>query len=182
MQPIDRSCFCARCSQTVHDLSKLTAQEVDSLLKAEKSPCVRARIGANGAFVVKDNPKRGSLALPAAIASVGLLASACQITANSDAPRGNIVGQVDTTAWQLIVAAVGSDGRKHRTRVRNDGTYRIKNLPYDSYALEFIPDCGERWSGGQVIVRGVETQAEKATDPNQCIVIGMIERQEPTVG
>ena len=181
MRPDGCNRHCARCDKTIHDLAHLTLNQAEALLRSGEGVCVRARIDADGLVGLKADGKRNSHRMITLGVCASLFSLNGQAIAGARPPRGMIAGTVETVSWKVVVTATGEDGKKYRTRVRSDGRYKIKNLPYGTYALEFSPDCGDSWKGGQVVVQNSEITVERNKDPNQCIVIGMIEIGDHTV-
>lgn len=173
MQPSGCDRICATCSETVHDLAKLTVQEAEALLRERGRHCVRAQVGPDGALSLRPGPSgRSRRILVAVSASAGLFASACETVPSAAAPTGAIVGKVDLHTMVTTVTAVSDDGREHRTKVRADGSYRFKRLPYGSYSLKFIGIC-EIAEGGRITLRESEHSAEAPAGMEDCIIIGM---------
>jgi hypothetical protein len=173
MQPSGCDRICATCSETVHDLTKLTVDEAEALLREPGKHCVRAQVGPDGALNLKPGPSgRSRRMLVAVSASVGLFASACETVPSTAAPTGAIVGTVVPYSMVTSVRAVSDDGRVRRARVRADGSYRFERLPYGTYALSFIGMC-ETWVGEPVTLRERELSVEAPADMQDCIIVGM---------
>lgn len=173
MQPSGCNRVCAACSETVHDLSKLTAREAEGLLREPGKHCVRAQVGPDGALRLRpETSGRSRRVMVAVSASVGLLASACETVPSTTAPTGAIVGQVGRFSMMTTVIAVSDDGRERRARVHPDGSYRLERLPYGSYSLRFIGDC-ENWQGERITLREREHSVETPANMPQCVIVGM---------
>lgn len=173
MQPSGCDRICATCSETVHDLAKLTVQEAEALLREPGKHCVRAQVGPDGALSLRPGHSgRSRRMLVAVSASVGLFASACETLPSTAAPTGAIVGTVGRYSMATSVRAVSDDGRERRTRVRADGTFRLERLPYGTYSLKFIGGCGT-WEGERITLREGEHLVEATADMPECIIIGM---------
>jgi hypothetical protein len=56
--------------------------------------------------------------------------------------------------------------------VRDDGSYRFKPLPFGSYSLKFVTDCGS-WDGDRVTLQESEHSVEKPSETQACIVVGL---------
>jgi hypothetical protein len=164
--------FCATCCQTIHDLAELTPEEAEGLLK-EPGNCVRAQVRPDGILVLRPsrsaNQRRVLLAVGA---SIGLFASACDSLPQSALPTGLIVGKVAPQSGAKSVKAVSGNGRTYRTKVLADGSYRFKPLPYGSYSLKFVSDCGI-WSGDRVILRESQLSVGEPSETEDCIIVGM---------
>ena len=173
MQPSGCDRICATCSETVHDLTKLTVDEAEALLREPGKHCVRAQVGPDGALSLRPGPSgRSRRMLVAVSASVGLFASACETVPSAAAPTGAIVGTVVPYSLVTSVRAVSDDGRVRQARVRADGSYRFERLPYGTYALRFIGMC-ETWEGEPVTLRERELSVDAPADMQDCIIIGM---------
>lgn len=173
MQPSGCDRICATCSETVHDLTKLTVDEAEALLREPGKHCVRAQVGPDGAVSLRPGPSgRSRRMLVAVSASVGLFASACETVPSAAAPTGAIVGTVVPYSMVTSVRAVSDDGRVRQARVRADGSYRFERLPYGTYALRFIGMC-ETWEGEPVTLRETELSVEAPADMQGCIIVGM---------
>lgn len=173
MQPSGCDRICATCSETVHDLAKLTVQEAEALLREPGKHCVRAQVGPDDALGLRPDPSgRSRRMLVAVSASVGLFASACETVPSAAGPTGAIVGTVGRFSSVTSVRAVSDDGRGRQTKVRADGSYRLERLPYGTYSLRFIGSCGT-WDGERITVREGEHSVEAPADMPECIIIGM---------
>ncbi|MGZ8363111.1 MAG: hypothetical protein ACXW3D_04560 [Caulobacteraceae bacterium] len=178
MQPLGCNRFCATCSETIHNLSELTAEETEALLRKPGKHCVRAQVRPDGALALRQsrsgNPAR---ILVAVGASFGLLTSACETLPQTASPTGVIVGKFDVPSGMKSVRAISDDGRSHRAKIFADGSYRFKPLPYGSYALKFSNDCGS-WEGGRVVLQESVHSVNEPLDTQECLVIGMAEVED----
>jgi Carboxypeptidase regulatory-like domain len=186
MAPAGCGRLCARCDKVVHDLSLYDLDEAQALLRSAPDSCVRARIGADGAVMLKPARRAGARRMIAAAATVGLLAAGAPAFARTDAakpqaPDGAIAGKVDAFGYRVRVTARSPDGRAFRAKSKSDGRFRIKAVPPGAYTLTFKPDCGETWTVENVVVGTGETIVPRAENENGCIVVGMI-RIEPDEG
>ena len=175
MTPADRARVCARCDKHVHDLSLHTLEEAKALLRGDPEPCVRARIGADGAVAVKPS-RRGDTRrmVIAAAATAGLLAASAPAYAKKDRPPGAIAGNIDTFGTRTRIKATSTNGRTFRAKVKRDGSFRIMHLPSGTYSLTFIPDCGDRLTVENVEVGAGETVLPKVESEVGCIIVGML--------
>ncbi|MCW0198710.1 carboxypeptidase-like regulatory domain-containing protein [Sphingopyxis sp.] len=169
--------FCAQCDRTIFDLSNLDIDQAEVMLAVEGRVCVRARVDSEGAVELRRkstaNVRRMILAVGT---SVGMLMAAGHAAAKEQAPQGEIVGKLDTMwPYGMVITARSPDGREYRSKVKRDGGYRIKKLPPGTYSLEISGGCGKDWDGGTVVVHDREAARHDATDPNDCIIVGMIE-------
>lgn len=180
MKPSGCNRFCATCSETIHDLSELTSQEAETLLRKPGRRCVRARIvGPDGALALKpDKSGYQRRILVAVSASIGLLASACESLPQPSAPVGLIVGKVDLGSGVNSVTAVSVTGRTYRTKVLSDGSFRFRPLPYGSYALKLNDDCGGQ-DGGHIVLQEGEHTLAYAPSTAGCVVVGMAKVEDP---
>lgn len=153
MQPVGCNRFCATCSETIHDLSELTLQEAEALLRRPGKHCVRAQVKPDGALVLRpDHSGRTQRILVAVGASVSVIASACETLPQPASPMGSIVGKTGLSAVNSV-KAVADDGRSYRTKVRADGSYRFKRVPYGTYSVQFNTACGEILDGGRLFLK-----------------------------
>lgn len=181
MQPAGCDRICATCSETVHDLAKLTVQEAEALLREPGKHCVRAQVGPDGALSLRPGPSgRSRRILVAVSASVGLFASACETVPSAEVATGAIFGTVGRFSGVTYVRAVSADGRERRTRVRADGSYRLERLPYGTYSLRFTGTCGT-WEGEPITLLEREHSVDETADAPECIVIGMARLEDDLV-
>ena len=181
MRPSGCDRICATCSETVHDLAQLTAQEAEALLREPGKHCVRAQVGPDGSLSLRPSPSGLSRRMLVAVsASVGLLASACETVPSAEVAAGAIVGTVDRFSGVTSVRAVSADGRERRTRVRADGSYRFERLPYGTYSLRFTGFC-RTWDSERITLQEEEYSVEERADDPECIVIGMARLEDDFV-
>ena len=181
MQPSGCDRICATCSETVHDLAKLTVQETEALLREPGKHCVRAQVGPDGAVNLRPGPSgRSRRMLVAVSASVGLFASACETLPSAGTPTGTIVGTLPPYSGVFSVRVVSDTGRVRQARVGADGSYRINRLPYGAYSLRFINNCGS-YEGERITLREAELAVEAPEDVQDCIIIGMAKIEDDRV-
>lgn len=178
MQPSGCNRICATCSETVHELSELTVQEAEALLRKPGKHCVRAQVMPDGVIILRPSKSgRSRRILVAVSASVGLLASACETVPAARSSTGVIEGRVDSFSMVTTVRAISDNGREHQAKVRADGSFRFKRLPYGAYSLKFIGLC-ESWDGDRVILRESEQSVEAPAFTHDCIIVGMAEVED----
>jgi hypothetical protein len=179
MQPSGCNRFCSTCSETIHDLSELTSQEAEALLRQPGQHCVRAQVvGPDGALALKPGRLGYQRKILVAVGvSISLLTSACETLPRGSSPMGLIVGKVDPRSGVKSVTATSYDGRTYRTKVFGDGSYRFRPLPYGPYSLKFNDDCGGQ-DGGQVILQESEHSVEVSPSTQVCIVVGMVKIED----
>jgi hypothetical protein len=105
-------------------------------------------------------------------ASISLFASACKSLPQTPSSRGVIVGEVARQSGVRWVTATAENGRTYKTDVHNDGSYRFKPLPYGSYSLSFVTDCGSLGSD-RVSLRESQLLVGSHSFSDACMVIGM---------
>jgi len=177
MRPSGSNRYCGACSETIHDLSQLTVEEAEALLRGPGRPCVRARtVGADRTLELKPS-RSGRKILVAAGASISLLAAACQTAPQGSAPLGVIVGNAKALQGVKSVTAVSDNGRTYRAKVLKDGSYRFKPLPYGAYALKFIDDCGVS-EEAQLVLNATEHSVEAPPMTQICVTVGMVEVED----
>ena len=169
-----RNRLCARCDTVVHDLSALTFDEAQALLRRAPDSCVRATVNVCGEVALKVSGGSLRQMVVALGASVGLLAGGAPVAAAERHDRASIAGTLTTSDWNTRVTATSADGKSYRTRVKQNGKYRLKRLPPGTYSLTFTPSCGDPWSVDAVKVAVDQPLALDTTDPNPCIVVGAI--------
>lgn len=175
MTPAGRARVCGRCEKPVHDLTHYTADEAQALLRGNPETCVRARIGGDGMVALKKS-RRGEARrmVIAAAATAGLLAAGAPVLAKQGRPAGVIAGKVQYPAFRTRVTATRTDGLTFRARVKGSGRFRIGQLPAGTYALSFVPSCGDSWTVENVVVGAGETIVPDVRSPNGCITVGML--------
>jgi hypothetical protein len=175
MTPDGRNRFCARCTETIHDLSKYDYEEAIVLLKSDKETCVRAQLRLNGTIVLGSGPVRRATRIVAAVgASVGLMALTPPAYAKKRGPEGAIAGKVDYSWPTIWVTASGTDGKQHHGKTNRYGRYKIKHLPPGTYQIAFSDGDETNWNGGAVIVEDRKTVVRDTENPNPPIIVGMV--------
>lgn len=180
MAPRGCNRFCGQCERTIFDLSALDIEQVELMLADEGRVCVRARIDREGVVKLKQRPKANARRMILAVgASVGMLMTGTYATGKEKQSRGAISGTIDTSwPFNLTVTAKGNDGQEYRGKVKKNGRYKITKLPPGTYSLDVHGGCGDPWSSGKVTVRERETVLHDTTDPNDCIIVGMIKIEQ----
>jgi len=169
---------CATCDKVVHDLSQHEASEIEALLRDAPDTCVRARIDSLGVVETKAGAQSGIRRIVIAIgASAGLLISQ-PVAAREKHPARAIIGQTSTFGFKIKVVATDASGNAFRATVRDNGRYKIKNIPAGTYTLEFVPDCGDRWTIENVVVAEGDTVVPDRPNAGQCIVVGKLEIED----
>lgn len=173
MEPAGCNRFCAACSETIHDLAELTAQEAEALLRKPGKHCVRAQIGPDGALALRPSHLGHSQKMIVVVgASISLLVSACATLPKDASPTGVIAGKVDPWSNVQSVEAIGDNGRSYKAIVQADGSYRFQRLPYGTYSLKFTDLCGV-WDGERVVLRESAHSLTEPSHSQDCIVVGM---------
>jgi hypothetical protein len=134
--------FCDRCEKTIHDLSRLTIDEVEELARSGDI-CVRAEIGAGGAVKLKGGRHSGRRMFATIGASVGILAASSQAAAAEKPKLGAIKGAVAGSCGVDRITATASDGRVYRAKVGFNGRYKVKRLPAGSYEVKVEPPAAQ---------------------------------------
>ena len=177
MTPSGCNRHCASCDKVIHDLSQMTIEEAEELLRVDPEPCVRARIDSDGLVATKSSPNKRRLAF--AIGS-SLSLAACQ-TANFP-PRASIVGKVQDSAFGARITVRGKDGSKRSTKAKADGSFELKGLHYGVYSLTITDVCGEMKRIESFIVRESIVDAGKIEWEDECIVVGMMKVETGSLG
>lgn len=175
-----RNRFCDKCSKTIYDLSRHRLAEVEALLDAKHDPCVRARIDGRGEVQLKSD-RRGSdrRVLVATGAAIGVIATGSPLAAESGRTAGAIFGHVNVDCHPVSVSAVGSDGKRYPAKVKPNGEFIVKNVPFGIYRIEFTA-LGQTWTGNEVAVRSKKTAAgDEPVSPveNDCDIVGVMTRR-----
>ena len=182
MRPEGCNRFCERCEKLIHDLSQLTLQEAEHLVRSGTDICVRAEVGVGGVIKLKGSDGRKARRMVAAIgASVGILAASGQAAAAEGAKLGAIKGEV-VGACGGSVSATAADGRVYHAKIGLNGRYKVKRLPAGSYEVK-LDDAGpatspEVASGNPVMVESGRTSVLNIKDANTCIIVGMLEIED----
>lgn len=177
MAPRGCNRFCKQCERTIIDLSALDIDQAENMLTHESRVCVRARVDGEGIVELK-RKQGGSVRrmIFATGASLGMMMTGAHAAEKGKEPRGEIGGKLDTSwPYGMVVTAKGADGKEHRGKVKRDGGYKIKRLAPGTYSIEVSGGCGENWDAGTVVVRDRDVVRHDATDPNDCIIVGMIQ-------
>jgi len=160
-----RARLCDVCDNMVHDLSRYTPEEADTLLFGGAIPaCVRATILPDGR--VATLPGRAGKVLMAAIATPALLFATAS-AATSPSPVGGtgaISGSVSTAGTPIRVTLEAGKLRK-TARVNSDGTYRFDRLAPGEYKLVFSSAMSPRWTIARVAVRADHVTVRNSYDP-----------------
>jgi hypothetical protein len=165
--------FCGACSETIHDLAELTAQEAEALLREPGKHCVRAQVGPDGVLALKPSHLGHSQKILVAVgASFGLLASACSTLPSAESPTGVIAGKLVPWTYVQSVEAIDDNGRAYKAKVRADGSYYFKPLPYGTYSLRYTDLCGSR-DGGRLILNENTHRLTEPLNSTDCVVVGM---------
>ena len=169
MSPRGCNRHCAACDKVIHNLSAMTIEEAEALLRVDPEPCVRARIGRDG--LVETKKSRGARRMAVAVgSSLSLATAACQ-TADFP-PRASIVGKLQDSAVDVRITARGKDGSKRSTKAKSDGSFELKGLHYGVYSLTITDLCGEKTKIERFIVRESMVDAGKIEWKDDCIIIG----------
>lgn len=170
---------CAVCSETIHDVSRLTVAEVERLLESREKVCVRARISSDGRVENEGFAKTGRQIRAIVGASLGLAVAACQTGAVT--PLYVISGQADAG---MRVTVSGDNGIRKSARTDRHGRFKIPNLSSGRYVLTTYASCGGEEltvPGIQVGNSNVDIGAVEGGDGG-CIVVGLMERVSPPQG
>lgn len=171
MSPRGCNRHCASCDKVIHDLSAMTIEETEALLRVDPEPCVRARVGRDGSVETKTSAGARLMAV-AVGSSLSLATAACQ-TADFP-PRASIVGKVQDSAVDVRITARGKDGSKRSTKAKSDGSFELKGLHYGVYSLTITDLCGEKTKIESFIVRESMVDAGKIVWEDDCIIIGVM--------
>lgn len=176
MRPAGCNRHCDACDKVIHDLSLMTIDEAEELLRVDPAPCVWAEIDSQGIVNLK-SASRCSLRVVRSIgASMSLAVAACQ----TGGPAGSIAGRINIGSDSGFpdVRARDVDGRIFRAKVSKDGRYEVSNLPAGTYTLTFSePYCGppKLKKIEDVEVGKVKVEVEEVDWSYECaIIIGMM--------
>ena len=187
MAPSGCNRHCARCDQIIHDLSELTFDEAEGMLRSGGRICVRAQVGPSGEVALKRGGAARTGRMMAAIGtSVGILAASPAAAADG-AKLGAIKGAVLGACGGGFVSATASDGTVYHAKVGLNGRYKVKRLPAGSYRVnvdrppeadgsgaDLDSIASPRTGANEVVVEAGRTSVLDVPDPNGCIIIGVI--------
>jgi hypothetical protein len=172
-----RNRHCAQCSKTIHDLSRHTLREVDSLLRSGEEVCARGLIDMHGRVVMKPRRRvRLWRVLTSALASVALLFSPALVLAGSKAPTGKIKGGVDYADDSMRVTATAPDGRTFTAKTNSENRFTFKKLPPGDYAISFN-DGRDKWDYGTVTVTAGKSVKLFSSNPHVEEIVGVMSRR-----
>ncbi len=190
MRPDGCNRHCARCDHLIHDLSRLTLDEAEALVASNDKVCVRAEVASDGVVKLKAGGNRRRIVAVIGT-SVGLMTAASPVFAADGKPRGAIKGEVLGSCSAGSVIATATDGRVYRAKIGINGRYKVKRLPDGSYEVKvetFPPEPPPEATAGpeapaaprtsHVTIEAGRTSILNLTDPNGCIVIGMIQIED----
>jgi len=179
MTPAGCARICARCDTPVHDLSRYSIGEAEALLRREPGACVRALIRGDGSVALKPGRRGDARRMVIAVAaSASLLVSGAPAMAKKDRPPGAIAGTIDTFGIPMRIKATATNGRTYRSKVKRNGSFRIRDLPSGTYSITFVPRCGDRLTIENVEVGAGETILPKVDSEVGCITVGMLRIEE----
>lgn len=170
---------CAVCSQTIHEISRLTVAQVEHLLDSTESACVRAQIRPNGNVLAANDGRIGRQIKAMVGASLGLAVAACQTA--SVTPLYVISGQADAG---VRVTVSGDNGLRKSARTDRHGRFKIANLSSGNYVLTTYASCG----GEELTVPGIQVGKSNVDigtvegGDGGCIIVGLMERAVPPNG
>ena len=174
-----RNRFCGTCSKTIYDLSQHSLAEVEALLDADHDPCVRARIESCGEVRLRSEAKRNGRRLMAATGvAMSVIATSSLLAAETGRTAGAICGRVNGDCQPVSVSAVGSDGKRYPAKVKPNGEFKVKNVPFGTYRLEFS-SAGQTWLGDEVAVQSKKASAglaPRGPEQEDCYIVGVMSR------
>lgn len=171
---------CAACDKTIFDLEKLTRVEVEALLDGEEDACVRALVKPDGTVATAKAVSGNERAIKASLgAAVTFALAACSTIGGSDvSPRFTIEGEVER--WQRSDTLVlEGEGRRYKTRAKNDASFRFANLKPGSYTLTATGYCGEPQVLGEFTLTEENVDTGKVNYQQDCIIVGQFHRSKP---
>ncbi|WP_284125509.1 carboxypeptidase-like regulatory domain-containing protein [Parerythrobacter aestuarii] len=168
---------CSACDKTIHDLSQLTLDQAEELLKSEDEVCVRAEIADNGMVRLADSGSTTKRKLVAvAGASLSLALAACQtMGSNAVTPLYEISGATNYYEYDAVVTLTDQYGKVRTTKVRRDKSFRFTNLLPGTFTLTITRWCGDPVEETEIVV--TEDDVSLGTlkwGENQCIIIGVM--------
>ncbi len=175
MTPSGCNRHCASCDKIIHDLSALTIDQAETLLKYGEEVCVRAAIGKGGVVDLADATRSKRRIIATVGASMALATAACQsVPDDTGANRFSISGILPLGPAKPIVRS--SDGRSWPVRADlSNATFRAANLYPGVYSITYRDPCG----GEERVIEGV-TVRDQSVDLGQqlwsddCIIIGVM--------
>jgi len=179
MAPRGCNRHCASCDKIIHDLSKLTVEQTDSLLDQHEEVCVRATVTQDGTVLSADTRSGASRRIVAMVgASMTLATAACQTAVLSPvSPRHEITGQLKSGSWAYNAKLVSTTGKSYSRKIRGDQKFQFSNLRTGTYNLTFYGSCGEKYTFDNIAVTDDLDMGElEWEDKADCIIIGVMER------
>ena len=146
------------------------------MLRGPAKVCVRARIGRDGQIGLKASAAGNRVA---AKMSAGMLLLTASAAVAEPTAHGTIRGDVPGALSETVVAT-GNDGTIYRTKIRSDGTFKIKHVRPGAYRLTIESDCDDEEEAPSITVGAGET----ITAPSikyECVIVGMISL-DPKIG
>ena len=184
MTPAGCHRHCAFCDKVIHDLEQMTGEEARALVESGEEACFRAKVDADGAVLLSDSRKAGSIRLrTAAVGAVaGLALAACSTTPiGSVSPRITLSGNLDGYWGETQVRLVG-EGVTKTKMVRHGGEYQFANLKPGSYRLHVEGYCIEDKSVDISLTEDdviVEPISPEEGEWGGCIIVGVMQRADP---
>lgn len=170
---------CAACDKTIFDLETLTPSEVEALLDREEEACVRARVTPDGTVATAKGASGHERAIKASFGAAATFAlAACSTIGGSDvSPRFTIEGEVER--WQRSDTLVlEGEGRRYKTRAKNDASFRFANLKPGTYTLTATGYCGDPKVLGEFTLSEGDVDTGKVDYQQDCIIVGVFQRVE----
>jgi hypothetical protein len=176
MAPSGCNRHCASCDKIIHDLEQMTIGDLEALIADSEDICVRARIDGAGKVALKSDSWRGARRMIATVgAGFGLMAAGSAAMAAEQRVYGAIHGQVDDP-FATKAIATDTAGKRYKTRIKSNGSYKFKKLPPGTYTVHLFSSCAgeDQWGGSAVEVRAGIVTNTAASNPNQCIIVGKL--------
>lgn len=179
MAPQGCNRHCDVCQATIHDLSRLTLKQAESLLASGDKVCVRAQVSPDGSVALTDSgasPRR-MVARGAATAAVALALAACSTLGGANVtPLYEITGKTDYREWGAKAILTDETGRQRVTSVGFDNSFRFHNLRPGKFTLRIERNCGDPIEMTEVTLG--EGDLSLGTVPwgeDQCIIVGVMQ-------
>jgi hypothetical protein len=169
---------CASCDKIIHELSELTYDQAETLLRCDEEICVRAKIGPGGLVQLASGTSTSHRRMIATVgASFALATAACQTVPPEDRPNRFEISGTVPAIWQPRKPIVqSSDGRTWPVRMEWRSTsFRVPDLFPGIYSITYFGGCGEE----QLVVENIEIR-EASVDLGRldhgydCIIVGVI--------
>ena len=166
---------CASCDRIVHDLAKLTVEQVEQLLDTDEKVCVRAEFDRQGRI-----KSAGSTGRAMIVCAGALLAAACQTTPGGRVADGATLS--GNLGYHIArEARIWNDaGESAKLVVGHDGRFDVHGLRPGTYSLQFTVECNQQHDVQGIVVAENDVDLGRLDFETDCIIVGHMVREAPT--